>query len=66
MQESGETSTPAPTPAPESCGSPQWKGDNFCDDDNNNAGCDYDGGNNLYQLIHKNPNLVKNVLYFTR
>merc|ERR1711874_732586 len=21
-----------------------WKGDNFCDDENNNAGCDWDGG----------------------
>merc|ERR1719242_2667750 len=26
------------------CGSPQWKGDNYCDDDNNNCGCDFDGG----------------------
>ena len=26
------------------CGSPQWKGDGYCDDDNNNQGCDYDGG----------------------
>ena len=40
------TSPPAPTPAPPAgvCGSPQWKGDMFCDDDNNNAGCQYDGG----------------------
>ena len=26
------------------CGSPQWKGDNYCDDDNNNEKCEYDGG----------------------
>ena len=26
------------------CGSPQWKGDGYCDDDNNNAGCAWDGG----------------------
>ena len=26
------------------CGSPHWKGDKICDDDNNNAGCDFDGG----------------------
>ena len=26
------------------CGSPQWKGDNYCDDDNNNAECEWDGG----------------------
>ena len=24
--------------------SPQWKSDNFCDDGNNHAGCNYDGG----------------------
>ena len=27
-----------------SCGSYQWKGDGACDDQNNNAGCDWDGG----------------------
>ena len=26
------------------CAVPEWKGDNYCDDENNNAGCDYDGG----------------------
>ena len=26
------------------CGVPKYKGDNFCDDENNNVGCDYDGG----------------------
>ena len=26
------------------CGSPQWKGDNYCDDENNNAECEWDGG----------------------
>ena len=26
------------------CGSPNWQGDNVCDDDNNNANCNYDGG----------------------
>merc|ERR1719384_2892616 len=26
------------------CGAPQWKGDNYCDDENNNEGCDFDGG----------------------
>merc|ERR1711977_759864 len=41
--------TPAPTDAPTdppatACGSPQWKGDGYCDDDNNNAGCAWDGG----------------------
>ena len=23
---------------------PEYVGDSFCDDENNNAGCDYDGG----------------------
>ena len=27
-----------------SCGSPSWKGDDYCDDQNNNCGCDWDGG----------------------
>merc|ERR1739844_6653 len=45
------TTTAAPSPpttttAPPStgCGFPQWQGDGYCDDDNNNDGCDYDGG----------------------
>jgi len=28
----------------EACGSPQYANDNFCDDDNNKASCNYDGG----------------------
>jgi hypothetical protein len=39
------TPTPAPTPPPSAgCGNQNWKGDNYCDDENNNAGCEYDGG----------------------
>ena len=26
------------------CGMPIWKGDNNCDDENNNGGCEWDGG----------------------
>ena len=26
------------------CGSPQWANDQFCDDENNNAACKFDGG----------------------
>ena len=26
------------------CRSPQWATDNFCDDENNNAECNWDGG----------------------
>ena len=42
--------SPSPSPTPPSpppssgCGSPQWQGDGYCDDDNNNEGCAYDGG----------------------
>merc|ERR1711881_403677 len=40
----GET-TDAPTEPPkDACGSPQWFGDNYCDDDNNNEDCGWDGG----------------------
>merc|ERR1712113_218903 len=41
------TSAPPPTttgPPPSGCGSPQWQGDGYCDDDNNNEECNYDGG----------------------
>ena len=31
-------------PAAPPCGSEKYKGDGNCDDDNNNAGCEYDGG----------------------
>ncbi len=27
-----------------SCGLPSFKGDKYCDDENNNKGCSYDGG----------------------
>ena len=26
------------------CIVPSWRGDNYCDDGNNNKGCGYDGG----------------------
>ena len=26
------------------CAVPNWKGDSYCDDDNNTAACDWDGG----------------------
>ena len=29
---------------PESCGVLEWKGDDYCDDENNNEGCEWDGG----------------------
>merc|ERR1719183_376770 len=29
---------------PGKCAKPNWQGDGNCDDENNNCGCDYDGG----------------------
>ena len=28
----------------DTCGNPNWKGDKECDDENNNCGCEWDGG----------------------
>jgi hypothetical protein len=50
------TASPSTTTAPKStttaststtlygCGSPQWANDKWCDDENNNIGCNFDGG----------------------
>jgi len=47
----GSSGAPAPPPgpttttqAPTNCGSPQWATDQWCDDENNNADCNWDGG----------------------
>ena len=36
---------------PVSCGEPDYKGDGNCDDDNNNKGCAYDGGDCCYKTV---------------
>merc|ERR1719237_1069383 len=33
-----------PSKCPGKCGAPQYKGDGICDDENNNCGCKFDGG----------------------
>ena len=38
------TTTTKITTIVNSCGSPQWSNDKWCDDDNNNAGCNFDDG----------------------
>ena len=38
------TTTKTTTISASSCGSPQWAIDKWCDDENNNAGCNFDGG----------------------
>ena len=35
---------PKPKEKPAGCGQKEYKGDGNCDDDNNNAGCEFDGG----------------------
>merc|ERR1711994_354631 len=40
-----ESTDPAPTNEPPTgCALPAWKGDDYCDDENNTAACDWDGG----------------------
>ena len=43
----GPTTAPPPTtaaPPTDGCGSPSWANDQWCDDENNNANCNWDGG----------------------
>ena len=47
----GSTYPPITTPPNNGCGSPSWANDQWCDDENNNAQCNWDGGaccNNNY------------------
>ena len=47
----GSTYPPQTTPPNNGCGSPSWANDQWCDDENNNAQCNWDGGaccNNNY------------------
>merc|ERR1712048_588190 len=39
-----KTPAPACDKVKNKCGAPKYKGDKNCDDENNNCGCDYDGG----------------------
>ena len=38
------TTTSTTTTVKNGCGSPNWANDQWCDDENNNAGCNFDGG----------------------
>ena len=49
----GVTTTTAP---PSSCGIPDDKGDGWCDDVNNNAGCNWDDGDCCPPNSIENPN----------
>merc|ERR1719203_860685 len=41
------------TPSLPKCGNPMYKGDGVCDDDNNNEGCDWDGGDCCLAIVKK-------------
>ena len=41
---SNDETTPTPQPPSGGCGSPEWAFDDWCDDENNNSGCNYDDG----------------------
>merc|ERR1711962_582983 len=46
--------TKAPTTvAPSGCSKPNYKGDGICDDENNNEGCDFDGGDCCIPNVNK-------------
>ena len=38
----------------EGCGSPNWQGDNSCDDENNNEECNWDGGDCCGYYVNTN------------
>ena len=42
---------PTKKPPAKACGEPDYKGDGNCDDDNNNKGCAYDGGDCCYKTV---------------
>ena len=47
------TEKPKPPPS-EGCGQPGYATDDYCDDENNNAGCDFDGGACCKEPVKKN------------
>jgi hypothetical protein len=51
--------TEAQTTSADPCGSPNWAGDGNCDDQNNNAGCAYDGGDCCLATVQNNQGIVK-------
>ena len=48
--------SPAPNPQPPQggCKNKNWKGDGYCDDENNNSGCEFDGGDCCGPAVKKN------------
>ena len=44
LEEEKSTTTTTSTPTPSGCGSPQYANDQWCDDENNNPSCNFDGG----------------------
>ena len=48
------TEEPTTTTEAEGCAYESWQGDGFCDDENNVASCDYDGGDCCGRRVRKN------------
>jgi len=49
----GNTPSPPPSTCTGSCKYKNWKGDKYCDDDNNNCGCGWDGGDCCGSNVNK-------------
>merc|ERR1712045_958243 len=49
----GNTPSPPPSTCTGSCKVKSWKGDKYCDDDNNNCGCGWDGGDCCGSNVNK-------------
>ena len=43
-QGTGPVTPTTPPPPPPGCNAPEYANDEYCDDENNNADCDWDGG----------------------
>ena len=66
----GTTATTTTTPTPSGCGNPDWANDEYCDDENNNPSCNFDGGaccnnnfsgwNQYCQVIYNHAFLINN------
>ena len=44
---------PTPSGCTDTCYDPNWKGNGYCDDENNNCGCEWDGGDCCGSNVNK-------------
>ena len=60
------TTTTTSTLTPSGCGSPQYANDQWCDDENNNPSCNFDGGaccDNNYSGWDDNCTVIYNLVF---